>query len=69
MEDYKNYDYWKRRFQRNTLDVSQNDLKIFFNVLLDRINDLEQEVQYLRSSTTSRSRKKLEANSGDSKDS
>lgn len=69
MTDYKNYEYWKRRFQRNTLDVSQNDLKIFFNVLLDRINDLEQEVQYLRSSTTSRSRKKLEANSGDSKDS
>lgn len=60
MTDYKDFHYWKRRLQRSSLDLAPQDLKILINVLLQRIEGLEHEVQSIRSEGLTRSRKKLE---------
>jgi hypothetical protein len=61
MTDYKDFSYWKRRVQRNTLELSSQDFKILFNIIIHRIEELENEVQSLRSKEFTRPRKKLEA--------
>ena len=63
--DYKSFDYWKRRMKANTAPLPANEQKMLFSIFIDKIEELNNEVESLRSARAARPAKKLGAQ-GDS---
>lgn len=57
--DYKSFDYWTRRFKANTAPLPMGEMKMILSLFIDKIEELTNEVESLRSSRTSKPAKKL----------
>ena len=67
--DYKSFDYWKRRLKANTAPLPTGEVKMLLHVFIDNIEELQSEVQHLRSKGTPKLSKKLGTNSDTAGDS
>ena len=57
--DYKSFDYWKRRMRANTAPLPAGEQKMLFGLFIDKIEELQNELESVRSKGTARSSKKL----------
>lgn len=57
--DYKSFDYWRRRFKANTAPLPAGEMKMVLSLFIDKIEELTNEVESLRSSRAAKPSKKL----------
>ena len=59
MSNYKDFDFWKRRIRANASPLPMGDLKMLFAVLIDTIEELQNELESVRSKRAAKPAKKL----------
>ena len=59
MSQYKDFDYWKRRIKANAAPLPTGDLKMLLGVLIDTVEDLQNELESVRSQRAAKPAKKL----------
>ena len=66
--NYKDFEYWKRRLKANTAPLPAGETKMLFHVFIDTIEELQSEVERLRSKRTPKPAQKLGSGSDSSSD-